>query len=403
MSEIESILGKPPSSDVYGELKRDNDRLRESLQIHMRNVIAPEDRKELRRFSASEVAALLPTSVSNLRRLHHEERIPEVMQDARGYRHYSAEDIWNIRHSIAGQSRDPNVYLPGRRSGEKLQVIGVATFKGGAAKTTTSVHMAQRFALKGYRVLVIDMDPQASLSTMLGLIPELEDDDGLSIYDAIRYDEHKVSMKEVVRKTYFHGLDIAPASLILSEFETTTPTHIKGSGVPFYFRLRDAINEVQDDYDLVFIDCPPQLGYLTLSALIASTSLIIPIIPNMLDVASLSQFLNMTTGVLDVIQEQGLGVSLNYDWQRYVLSRYEPSDQPQAQMTGFLRFNFGARLMTEPFLKSTAISDAGLRQMTIYEINRSDVTKQTLDRALDSVNKVAEEIEAAIHAAWGRS
>jgi chromosome partitioning protein len=59
--------------------------------------------------------------------------------------------------------------------------------------------------------------------------------------------------------------------------------------------------------------------------------------------------------------------------------------------------------MTEVFLKSTAVSDAGLRQMTLYEISRAEVNKQTLDRALDSINQVVDELERTIHKAWGRS
>ena len=170
---------------------------------------------------------------------------------------------------------------------------------------------------------------------------------------------------------------------------------------PFYLRLREAINQVEADYDFVVIDCPPQLGYLTLSSLVAATGLLITIIPNMLDVASLSQYLSMATSVLRVVANHGL--TLNYDFQRYLLCRYEPSDGPQAQMTGFLRFNFGQRLMTETFLKSTAISDAGLRQMTLYEINRAEVNKNTLERALDSVNQVVDELETIMHKAWGRN
>lgn len=401
MDDIETILGQPPSDNIFADLCRDDERLRQSLEKHMRNVFAPELRKEMRTFSPSEAASLVGVTVSNLRKLHHDGKIPDVEQDKRGYRNYSGADIDAIRIALGRSARDPFQYLPGRRAGEHLQVLTFSTFKGGSAKTTSSIHTAQRLALKGYKVLAIDMDPQGSLTTMMGLMTDLEMGEMPTIYDAIRY-EDQLSMKEVVRKSYFHNLDIAPAGLILSEFETETPRHMNKPGiVPFYLRLRSAIDQVADDYDIVIIDCPPQLGYLTLSSLVAATGLMITIIPNMLDVASLSQYLSMATSVLQVVANHGM--QLEYDFQRYLLCRYEPSDSPQAQMSGFLRYVFGPRLMTEVFLKSTAVSDAGLRQMTLYEISRAEVNKQTLDRALDSINQVVDELERTIHKAWGRS
>lgn len=401
MDDVDAIMGQPPSDNVFADLCRDDERLRQSLEKHMRNVFAPEIRKEMRTFSPSEAASLIGVSVSNLRKLHHDGKIPEVEQDKRGYRNYSGADIDAIRQVLGRSARDPYQYLPGRRPGEHLQVLTVSTFKGGSGKTTSSIHTAQRLALKGYRVLAIDMDPQGSLTTMMGLMTDLEMGEMPTIYDAIRY-EDQLPMREVVRKSYFHNLDIAPTGLVLSEFETETPRYMNQTGVvPFYLRLRHAIDQVADDYDIVIIDCPPQLGYLTLTSLVAATGLMITIIPNMLDVASLSQYLSMATSVLQVVSNHGM--QLNYDFQRYLLCRYEPSDAPQAQMTGFLRYVFGARLMTEVFLKSTAVSDAGLRQMTLYEISRAEVNKQTLDRALDSINQVVDELERTIHKAWGRS
>ncbi|WP_411839567.1 plasmid partitioning protein RepA [Paracoccus sp. ME4] len=400
---VESMIGQAPGLDIVADLVADDERLRTSLAKHIRNVFSPDDRKHLRTFGVAETAALLGVSVSNLRKLHHEGRIPDVAQDARGHRTYSASDIWAAREALARTARNPRQYMPTRSGEEHLQVIGITTFKGGSSKSTTANHLAQRLALKGYRVLMIDMDPQASLTSMMGISLDLEmdeTDEDLSIYAAIRY-KNPVPMSRVIRKTYFHGLDIAPAALILSEFETETPVNLLKEGDrKFYFRLNDAIEQVADRYDVVIIDCPPQLGFLTLSAMTAATGMIIPVIPNMVDVASLSQFLSMATSMLNVIGDAG--VNYQYDFQRYLLCRYEPSDSPQAQMAAFLRFNFGARLMTEPFLKSTAVSDAGLRQMSLYEIDRSQVTRATLDRALDSINKVVDEIEVAMHQAWGR-
>ena len=109
------------------------------------------------------------------------------------------------QHMASVKPKDAVTYLPWRRRGEKLQTIAVANFKGGSAKTTTSIYLAQYLALQGYRVLAVDLDPQASLTSMLGVQPEFDLSEGDTIYGAIRYDEKRRPLKGIVRKTYFAG------------------------------------------------------------------------------------------------------------------------------------------------------------------------------------------------------
>jgi chromosome partitioning protein len=121
----------------------------------------------------------------------------------------------------------------------------------------------------------------------------------------------------------------------------------------------------------------------------------------MLDVMSMSQFLQMTGALLDSVAKAG--ASTNYDWMKYLVTRFEPGDGPQNQMVAFLRSIFGNHVLNHPMLKSTAISDAGLTNQTIFEVERKQFTKTTYDRALDSMNMVNSEIEALIKGAWGRA
>lgn len=272
----------------------------------------------------------------------------------------------------AQKPKDAVNYLPHRRPGEKLQTIAVANFKGGSAKTTTTIYLAQYLALQGYRVLAVDLDPQASLTTMLGIQPEFDLGDGDTIYGAIRYDEKKRPLKEIIRPTYFTGLDLVPGNLELMEFEHETPTALierKTSSKDIFFkRVGNALSEVESDYDIVVIDCPPQLGYLTLGAVCAATSLMITIHPQMVDVASMSQFLLMTSDLLSVVRKAG--GELNHDMIKYVVTRHEPHDGPQAQIVGLLRSLFADEVLAATVLKSTAIADAGLSKQTLYEIEK---------------------------------
>jgi chromosome partitioning protein len=207
-----------------------------------------------------------------------------------------------------------------------------------------------------------------------------------------------------VRASYLPGLHVIPGQLELMEFEHETPKALvsrAGTGGLFFSRIGHALESIADEYDVVVIDCPPQLGFLTLSALCAATSVLITVHPQMMDVMSMSQFLRMTGDLLRVVSDAG--GATNYDWMAYLITRFEPSDGPQNQMVGFMRSIFGTRVLNTPMLKSTAISDAGLTKQTLYEVDRSQFHKGTYDRALDSLNGVNSEIEELIRKAWGRA
>lgn len=291
-------------------------------------------------------------------------------------------------------------YVPGRRPGDHLQVICVINFKGGSGKTTTSAHLAQKLVIDEYRVLAVDLDPQASLSALHGFQPEFDLADGGTLYDAIRY-EDPVPMRDVIQPTYFSGLHIVPGNLDLMEFEHDTPRALAmKSDEMFFTRVGEKLAEVEEDYDVVVIDCPPQLGFLTMSALSAATAVLVTVHPQMLDVMSMCQFLLMTSSLLGVVADAG--GNMDYDWLRYLITRHEPGDGPQTQMVGFMRALFGDHVLNHPVVKSTVVSDAGLSKQTLYEVERNQFTRATYERAMDSLNSVNAEIESLIQAAWGR-
>ncbi|MDI6029008.1 plasmid partitioning protein RepA [Corticibacterium sp. UT-5YL-CI-8] len=364
----------------------------------------PNAKKNLRSFTMAEVAHYLGVSQNNLKRLHLEGKGPIPEQAASGRRTYTAEQMLELRHFLDRHGRtEVKKYVPHRKPGDKLQVIAVVNFKGGSGKTTTAAHLAQHLALTGHRVLAIDLDPQASLSALHGFQPEL--DRNLSLYDAIRYDAERKPISDVILPTNFPGLDIVPANLELQEYEYDTPLALQdkssNAGKQFFTRLAKALADVDERYDVVVIDCPPQLGYLTLTALSAATSVLITVHPQMLDLMSMSQFLLMLGGILKTIK--GAGAEITLDWFRYLITRYEPTDIPQAQMVGFMQSMLAGQILESPMLKSTAVSDASLTKQTLYEVERSAFTRSTYDRAIEALYAVNSEITSLIHRAWGRA
>lgn len=329
--------------------------------------------------------------------------IPNMLN---GRRLYTLGQINEMRRYLSeSRPRESRTFVPWRRDGERLQTLACVNFKGGSAKTTTTLYLVQWLALQGYRVLAVDLDPQASLSAMFGIQPEFDLRSGDTLYGAIRYDEKRRPLREIVRKTYFDGLDLIPGNLELTEFEHETPrvlsTVRRSDGGMFFERVGTALATIQDDYDLVVIDCPPQLGYLTLGAVCAATSLLITVHPQMVDIASMSQFLLMASDLMTVVRKAG--GDLSHDFIRYVVTRHEPHDGPQSQIVALLRNLFGEDVLAASVWKSTAIADAGLTKQSLYELDRSSVGRGTYDRAVESLEAVHREILGLVHQVWGRT
>lgn len=404
---------KPESHELTADqaIAADARALSAQLQAMRERLFPPASQKTLRSFTSGEAARLIGVSDGYLRQLSLAGEGPQPAVGPGGRRYYSLANIDALRNFLAeqalakGNDAKARSYVRWRdpRRNEHLQVISVTNFKGGSGKTTTAVHLAQHLAMTGHRVLAVDLDPQASLSSIFGYQPELDLSGNDTLYGAIRYDADARPLVDIIRKTYFHGLDLVPGNLELQEFEHATPgaLSMRQTGDDLFFsRVQAALQSVAESYDVVVLDCPPQLGYLTLSALCASTSVLVTVHPQMLDVASMSQFLFMTSDLLNVVREAG--GTLNFDFLRYLVTRFEPHDGPQAQIVGFLRSLFGDRVLTAPMLKSTAVSDAGLTKQTLYEVGRENFSRGTYDRAVEALDAVNAEIEKLIHVAWGR-
>jgi chromosome partitioning protein len=368
-------------------------------------MFPPSSQKSLRSFTSGEVARILYVSDGYLRQLSLDGLGPSPSLSSGGRRSYGLAQINELREYLARtRPRDALNFQPGRRAGDKLQVLAVANFKGGSAKTTTSLYLTQYLGLHGFRVLAIDLDPQASLTAMFGYQPEFDIGENETLYGAIRYDDSRRSMKDVVRATYFDGIGLVPGNLELMEFEHDTPRAIAGGKARgsqmFFRRVAAAIDEVAEEFDVVVIDCPPQLGYLTLGALNAATAMLVTIHPQMVDVASMSQFLLMTADLMSVIEDAG--GHIEHDFLRYIVTRHDPNDVPEAQIVALLRSLFGDDVLRATAWKSTAIANAGLTKQSLYELDRGSVGRAAYDRALESINAVNAEIVELAKKAWGR-
>jgi len=403
---LEPVARVQSMESTSARITRRADALSSRLRAVGERVFPPTAQKSLRSFTSGEVAQIVGVSDGYLRQLSLDGLGPNPEIGPSGRRSYTLQQVNELRRYLAStRPKEALKFWPQRRSADKLQVITVANFKGGSAKTTTSLYLAQGLALQGYRVLAIDLDPQASLSSMFGLQPEFDIGENATLYGAIRYDDERVPMRDVVRPTYFTGISIVPGNLELMEFEHQTPRFMMESrGRPeelFFRRVARAISEVDTDYDVVVIDCPPQLGFLTMGALNAATGMIVTVHPQMVDVASMSQFLLMTSDLIGVIEDAG--GRLDYDFLRFLVTRHDPRDVPEQEIVALLRDVFDNDVLDATAWKSTAIANAGLTKQSLFELSKGAVGRSVYDRAMESITGVNVEIIELISRVWGRS
>lgn len=376
------------------------------LQARREQMYPPHAQKSMRHFMTNEVSRLTSIPESTLKLMSNEGKGPVPSRLENNHRAYTLAQINELRELFAQQRPAEALrYLPRRREGEHLQILAVANFKGGSAKTTTSAHLAHYLALHGYRVLAIDLDPQASLSAMFGFQPEIDVGENETIYAALRYDEDRKNIKDIIRHTYFTGIDLIPGNIEVMEYEHETPRMLaagnRDSSEIFFERLRLVLNEVESDYDIVLLDTPPSLGFLTLGAIYASTGLLVTIHPAMLDVMSMSQFLLMMGDLISVIRDAG--ATMHQDFLKYIITRHDPMDQSQVHVVSMLRHLFDEDVLVATAVESAAVETAGLAKKTVYELEPGNVSAATAKRARESLDAVNDQIISLISKAWGRT
>ncbi len=161
------------------------------------------------------------------------------------------------------------------------KIISFANQKGGVGKTTTCINLSAYLAKLGKKVLVIDMDPQGNATSGLGINKSLKIK---TLYDAINGDE---DVKDVIQRTNFENLDIIPATVDLAGSEIELVSMMDREHI-----VKNILAKVSDNYDYLLIDCPPSLGLLTVNALTACNSVLIPIQCEFFALEGLSQLMN---------------------------------------------------------------------------------------------------------------
>ncbi|MFP3899505.1 MAG: ParA family protein [Acidimicrobiia bacterium] len=220
------------------------------------------------------------------------------------------------------------------------RLIAIANQKGGVGKTTTAVNLGACLAELGYRVLVIDLDPQGNASTGLGInVRDLQ----TSMYDVMLND---LPLEDCVEASALRNLFVAPAALDLAGAEIEL--------VPAFsreLRLRRALDGAGDDYDYIFIDCPPSLGLLTVNGLAAATEVLVPIQCEYYALEGLGQLLRNVQLV-----QRNLNPAL--EMSAMVLVMYDARTKLADQVVQEVRDHFGEKVCQSIVPRTVRLSEA---------------------------------------------
>ncbi|MFC7612196.1 AAA family ATPase [Teichococcus aestuarii] len=250
-------------------------RTAQRMAIEVEN--APDKRKRLRRFSTQEVAALLGVTPRQLR------QASGLKPAGKGIAPRARMDFAEIMAARAAlyQSTGQLSFLPRRDAakGEELAAIAFTNFKGGSAKTTSSVHFAQYMALAGYRILLIDLDSQGSTTAQFGMDPAEEVGLGNSFAGWVARQHVPLSAKALCQPTYWPNIDLVPAGAALSEAEEMLARRAASGEAKetlYFEELSAFLAEVASDYDVAVIDTRPDVNMLMTTALHAATGIVVP-------------------------------------------------------------------------------------------------------------------------------
>ena len=351
---------------------------------------SPPDARTLRKFAMREAADFLGVKQNTFR--HYvssmSDRIPTGELDKSNRRYFTLEEIHEIQRVLFREGKTAPKAYPRRQGDEPCVAITCLSLRKGAGASSLSAHTAANLALLGYRVLYCDLDPQASLTNMFGVTPELEPD-MLTAYDMIRHVVEPVPAQEVIQKTYFPNIDLIPASISLLGFEYETALSTRDPTL-----LAHSLGPVLPHYDVVIFDTPPQLSFAVMAALVASRGVLIPINAAMQDVMSLASFLGIAGNLMERVEPHA--PNHEFDFVKFVITRFEATEQQQVQTASFLRTVLGASIMAAEFVQSTVIGDAATTKQTVFEVEPRDLNRKTYDRAIESISRITAEIETEI-------
>ena len=395
---------------------------------------APDGQKHLRRFSTWEICRyLIPVAPAHLRRvLKANPELPQGEGES-GSKWFTLEDIISLRKHFAAEGAAGKEYLPYRPKGAPAKIISVANFKGGVGKTSTAAHLAMSAALDGYKVLVIDLDSQGSMTSIMGgqvqdewqtAFPLLAKDYAINVEAANRTREtpipldetlteaRKMNARDVIQSTHWPNIDLIGAQLNLYWAEFQVPVwRMQHRSWPLWEALSNALSGegILEDYDIILLDTPPALGYLTINALAAADILLVPLGASFLEFDSTGRFFDMLYSTFASIEDgentvrrrEGLP-EMKFEWDavRAIVTRFDASQQ--TDLANVIQAYFGDFMTTYRQEMTAMVGQAGENVNGIYEADYRDFNRDTYIRGRETFDRTWAEVKEVLLGTWWR-
>ena len=285
-----------------------------------------------------------------------------------------------------------------RPAGAAGITITVANFKGGVAKTTSAVTLAQGLSMRGHKVLLLDLDPQGSATTLFGVLPDAEvetEHTAMSLFTG-----EQENLQYAIRPTYWPNIDLVCAAPLLYGAEFHLPARqARDAGFEFWRVLDRGLDPTREAYDVIVIDTPPSLSYVTINALMAADGVIMPLPPSALDFASSAQFWDLFSDLCNQLV-RSRGQDKSFEFIDVLLSRVEASDTASSVVRQWVLEGYGDKVLPIEIPKTAVAATASAEFGTVYDLPRGSVNSKTFSRARVAYDRMCELIEQQIEAVW---
>lgn len=375
------------------ELTQLTSRASNVIQRLRERVFSPGHEKQLNlRFNVRTAAEMVGRTEKAIRDAEGDGRLQEPDKDPETKRRtgYTLGQV--------NQMRDVFGTLPHRASDDPALVLAVQNFKGGVGKSTIISHLSQFFALRGYRVCVIDCDSQASTTAMFGINPDIDvDEEEDTLYPFLRHGGPK-SLHYALRATYWPGIALIPANLGLYDAEYEFAARMAREPTFILDRLRDGVESIADQFDIILLDPPPALGMLSLSVLRAANALLIPAPPNNIDFASTAHFLKMMESTLSELAEHG--GAREYSFVKIIASKMNDQKSAHLAIKRMMDAVFPQDMLQATLKDSAEIDNATANLSTVYELTGPATRTETHKRCRAYLDAVGREVELLTRKTW---
>lgn len=341
-------------------------------------------------FSISQAAQIIGCPSNLITKLESEGRLGFTIRRAR--RGNARARVLN--YNEINRVRDALGQRPSRPAGSRCKRVVVQNLKGGVAKSTHAIHFAHYLGVQGYRVLLVDSDPQGTATASFGIIPDLHLKDGEDLSYALLKDPTLIH--DAVRKTNWDNIDLIPARIELEFVDWEMTINLSSGDTalgPMPLRLNRALQEIEDDYDVIVIDTPPSLGVLSLNTIAAASIMVMPIAPQMFEIGSSVKYFEILSTVLG-----HYGSEITPEMLAILMTKVDSREATERHLQQ-LQVCFGEMIMSSMMGKSEAFQKASSHALSLYETPDLGAAEKRARTMLDAIN---EELLALVQGLWDK-